>query len=376
MRCPAVVNLVESAPAVAAVPRSLALINQVRRTGTRGRQREAQAPLHPIELHVVLTREDVAQNPHGHSDVNRLEAQHTDVADATHDKVLLGQVEVPAAETEGKVRHLRFAAHRVEALIFLCAKHGRDGLHLPLWACEQRGANVHDGVLGGGQGLHVAELDAVQAHGPPSRRRDVDPSELARDVRRVDATEDQLPRRVVRQIESEDRPVELPRVHQSLQQREARAVRERREAQPQDAVEGAAVPTLDATRVADLSEGEAGQCQLADAQGVLAGHATDVTGAIGQCKTLVHQSMVRRGSAGLVERAAVAGLPIGHPQIRGASVKDHANILAGRAEADRTIVTYVRFVLQENTLLDTGAALRCHAQPGDSAQEHLQALCT
>mmetsp|Transcript_14323 Transcript_14323/g.36077 ORF Transcript_14323/g.36077 Transcript_14323/m.36077 type:complete len:242 (-) Transcript_14323:294-1019(-) len=227
--------------------------DQVRRTGARGRQREAEAPLHPIELHVVHAR-------------------------------------------------------------------------------------VHDGVLGGGQGLHVAELDAVQAHGPPSRQRDVDPSEVARDVRRVDATEDQLTRRVVRQVESEDRPVELPRVHQSLQHSEARAAREQREAKPQDAVEGEAVPTLDATRVANLSKGEVGQGQLADAQGVLAEHAADVTGAIGQCKTLVQQSTLRRGSTGLVERSAVAGLPIGHPQIRRASVKDHANILAGRAEADRTIV--------------------------------------
>mmetsp|Transcript_103259 Transcript_103259/g.277377 ORF Transcript_103259/g.277377 Transcript_103259/m.277377 type:complete len:215 (-) Transcript_103259:622-1266(-) len=199
------------------------LTEQLNQVIARGRECESKALLTPIELHVVLAHEDVAQDPHGLAHVDGLDAQDAHVADALNHEVLRGQREVLAPEREGERGQLRGAADHIQALEGVRTDHRHDGLDLHLRARKHRSARVHDGHWSGRNRQDAAELHGVQGDGPPSLAHHVQPGEFARHVRGVDAAENQLPRHVAGQVETEHRFLELARLHQSLHDREAGA---------------------------------------------------------------------------------------------------------------------------------------------------------
>merc|ERR1719382_433443 len=119
--------------------------------GARGRQCKAEALTAPVELHVELPHENVAQDPQGLPEVDRLQAEDTEAALGVEHKVPPREREVLPAERKGKRRDLRVATDDVQALQRQGAEHRDQRFHLALGPREQRGARIDDGPLGGGQ---------------------------------------------------------------------------------------------------------------------------------------------------------------------------------------------------------------------------------
>mmetsp|Transcript_103263 Transcript_103263/g.277390 ORF Transcript_103263/g.277390 Transcript_103263/m.277390 type:complete len:358 (-) Transcript_103263:184-1257(-) len=339
------------------------LTEQLNQVIARGRECESKALLTPIELHVVLAHEDVPEDPQGHADIDGLDAQDAEPPHFLDDKILHRKRKRLASEVEGEVWKPRGAAHQEEALDDLCPHHRHQGVHLVLRPCKQGSSGVHDGHARGRQREDVPEFDAVEAHSPPSWKHHIDPREVASDVRRVDASEDQFAWRVVAEVEAEDWPLQLSRRHKRAHQRLARGLSDGVEPETKDAIIGRAIPPVDAARVADQSKGEVRQHQLSNGDRVLAEHAAHVSGSIPDVKRLV-QGVVRRGAVAVeVEPLALGTACDRDPEVRRACVEDDGHGLARSAHVDLSVVGRVVLVFQEHILRRGRCVEPCRAEP-------------
>ncbi|KAI3486309.1 hypothetical protein L1887_50203 [Cichorium endivia] len=297
----------------------------------------------PAEIihRVVLPEEDVADDEHVGERAGEVDAREGRDARALHLEhiVLALQLERLAVNVERQRRQILdlFAVHRVLAVPRLCGADlgvedlGRVGGH-----GDERGARVDGGRAVVQLELLVAQRELVQRHLPVALALDGRPVDLARVVRVVDAAKHRLAAVGLRGAEVERH---LGRVEQALvdhlvHRRYDAVDRDRVVGQAEDAVK-LAKGERQAGLAGGLGEVLALDGEVADLEHVVRDNALHGARAVLDLELGAVLLVARRGGAVvlLVEEAGDGGaLGGGHPEVRGARVEDHLELLGGGAE--------------------------------------------
>mmetsp|Transcript_69592 Transcript_69592/g.201685 ORF Transcript_69592/g.201685 Transcript_69592/m.201685 type:complete len:285 (-) Transcript_69592:57-911(-) len=256
------------------------------------------------------------------------------------------------AKAEDEAGQLRAAWYDEVAVHRARSQGRRDGDHIVFRACDERRARVHYGVGGPGQLHQVAHSHAIYRNLPICGRGDADVAEVADDVLRVNAADDELAGGVFAKEEAKHRLWQVPVFHQCLHQRRHAANRQRPEAEAQDAVETQLRVPSDRRSVVCRREGEVAEPHDANGEIVLAKVAFDLPLPIHRRKVAPLIGVGAR-CHGLEEAPGRGGSPASlqrYPEVRRARVEHHRQLLPWRADGDGSDVAHVHPVGQTNVL--------------------------
>eukprot|EP00128_Syssomonas_multiformis_P002353 Colp12_sorted_trinity150504_noHs@6275 len=335
---------------------------------------EADSLVGGVEDGVVLAHEDVAEDPEGAGGLGDVHADHAQQAQVAvgQQVVVRGQHVVLAVDQEGEVGQAVVVArdHVLALDDLLGAELGGDGLHHLGGRGEDGGARVHDG-LGAGGVAGAVDGQAVEGDLPVGGGQERHPGDVSGVVGGVGAAEHQLSA-VLGGVAEVER--ELGVVHEALGNQVVEGSGhvvhgEHAEGHAEDAVELAElVGGAQADGVGHLSEllvlhHEAAEVQVVD--GLIAGHGA---GAVGDVEGGAVGG-VGGGLGGVVLGVAAAtGVAVGggNPQVSGAGVEDHVELLTGGAEGDLAIVLGVLVVVDDNGSIILELVHVLHALSGTS----------
>jgi len=314
---------------------------------------EANTLVAPVEDRVVLTHEDITEDPEWAVRGWDVDAHHGEDALLARLESVLGELEGVwvTSDLEGDVRSdLRAVNRPLFAHDGSSTEKVSDLGDLGGWTSEEGGARVDDGGLGGGERLAV-DLDIIEGDAPVVLGLEWDVGEVTSVVGLVNATDHEGARGVVTEVEGEHVVGKLAGLdevaHWGLDAVDGDAV----EAEAEDTVELTnAVGKAEALGVLNLSEVLLLDNLASDGDGILGPDAGDWTGTVLDLE--LGTVLGVGGGLGRVvlvlEETNEADLGVRNPKVGGASVEDHVESLGWGTDGSLAVVLGVLEVVDLN----------------------------